>query len=138
MFKELQDEDDDRLIDSYLVGNLSEEEMKSFEERLKSVVNEVIQSDGDIILFIDEIHRFSKAQQDSLLAAVETGTVTLIGATTENPSFEVISPLLSRSRVVVVKHLSKEDIKEVKYCRNCGKDVDSDDAFCKNCGTAVK
>ena len=53
------------------------------------------------ILFIDEIHRFSKAQQDSLLAAVEKGTVTLIGATTENPSFEVISPLLSRCQVYV-------------------------------------
>ena len=57
------------------------------------------------ILFIDEIHRFSKAQQDSLLAAVEKGTVTLIGATTENPSFEVISPLLSRCQVYVLKSL---------------------------------
>lgn len=62
------------------------------------------------ILFIDEIHRFSKSQQDSLLAAVETGTVTLIGATTENPSFEVIRPLLSRCQVYVLKSLEKEDL----------------------------
>ncbi len=62
------------------------------------------------ILFIDEIHRFSKAQQDSLLAAVEKGTVTLIGATTENPSFEVISPLLSRCQVYVLKAQEKADL----------------------------
>lgn len=65
------------------------------------------------ILFIDEIHRFSKSQQDSLLAAVEKGVVTLIGATTENPSFEVISPLLSRCRVYVLKPLDKEDLLEL-------------------------
>ncbi|MDR1624459.1 MAG: replication-associated recombination protein A [Tannerellaceae bacterium] len=62
------------------------------------------------ILFIDEIHRFSKSQQDSLLGAVETGVVTLIGATTENPSFEVIRPLLSRCQVYVLKPLDKEDL----------------------------
>ena len=62
------------------------------------------------ILFIDEIHRFSKSQQDSLLGAVEKGTVTLIGATTENPSFEVISALLSRCQVYVLKPLDKEDL----------------------------
>lgn len=62
------------------------------------------------ILFIDEIHRFSKAQQDSLLGAVEQGVITLIGATTENPSFEVISPLLSRCQVYVLKSLEKEDL----------------------------
>ena len=62
------------------------------------------------ILFIDEIHRFSKSQQDSLLAAVETGSITLIGATTENPSFEVIRPLLSRCQVYVLKSLEKEDL----------------------------
>ncbi len=62
------------------------------------------------ILFIDEIHRFSKSQQDSLLSAVETGTVTLIGATTENPSFEVIRPLLSRCQVYVLKSLEKNDL----------------------------
>ena len=63
------------------------------------------------ILFIDEIHRFNKAQQDALLPAVECGTVTLIGATTENPSFEVNSALLSRSRVLVLNQLSEEEIK---------------------------
>jgi putative ATPase len=62
------------------------------------------------ILFIDEIHRFSKSQQDSLLGAVEEGTVTLIGATTENPSFEVISALLSRAQVYVLEHLNREDL----------------------------
>jgi putative ATPase len=62
------------------------------------------------ILFIDEIHRFSKSQQDSLLGAVEKGTVTLVGATTENPSFEVISALLSRCQVYVLKHLEEEDL----------------------------
>jgi putative ATPase len=65
------------------------------------------------ILFIDEIHRFSKSQQDSLLGAVEEGVVTLIGATTENPSFEVISPLLSRCQVYVLKPLEKEDLLEL-------------------------
>ena len=62
------------------------------------------------ILFIDEIHRFSKSQQDSLLAAVETGTITLIGATTENPSFEVIRPLLSRCAVYVLKSFDRDDL----------------------------
>ena len=62
------------------------------------------------ILFIDEIHRFSKSQQDSLLGAVEKGVVTLIGATTENPSFEVIRPLLSRCQLYVLKPLEKEDL----------------------------
>lgn len=65
------------------------------------------------ILFIDEIHRFSKSQQDSLLGAVEEGTITLIGATTENPSFEVITPLLSRCQVYVLKSLEKEDLLEL-------------------------
>jgi putative ATPase len=65
------------------------------------------------ILFIDEIHRFSKSQQDSLLGAVEQGLVTLIGATTENPSFEVISPLLSRCQVYVLKSLEKEDLLKI-------------------------
>ena len=62
------------------------------------------------ILFIDEIHRFSKSQQDSLLGAVERGIVTLIGATTENPSFEVIRPLLSRCQLYVLKPLEKDDL----------------------------
>ena len=65
------------------------------------------------ILFIDEIHRFSKSQQDALLGAVEDGTVVLIGATTENPSFEVITPLLSRCQVFVLKSLEKDDLNEL-------------------------
>ena len=65
------------------------------------------------ILFIDEIHRFSKSQQDSLLGAVEEGIITLIGATTENPSFEVISPLLSRAQVYVLKSLEKKDLEKL-------------------------
>ena len=74
-------------------------------------------SSGDrrAILFIDEIHRFSKSQQDSLLGAVEDGTITLIGATTENPSFEVITPLLSRCQVYVLKHLEKDDLLELLH-----------------------
>ncbi len=67
------------------------------------------------ILFIDEIHRFSKSQQDSLLGAVETGVITLIGATTENPSFEVIRPLLSRCQVYVLQSLGKEDLEELAH-----------------------
>ena len=84
--------------------------------------------DRRAILFIDEIHRFSKSQQDSLLGAVEDGTITLIGATTENPSFEVITPLLSRCQVYVLKSLEKEDLLELlnraliedEYIRNLG------------------
>ncbi len=74
------------------------------------------------ILFIDEIHRFSKSQQDSLLGAVEQGTITLIGATTENPSFEVIRPLLSRCQVYVLKSLGKDDLLELAH-RAIEKDV---------------
>jgi len=73
-------------------------------------------------LFIDEIHRFSKSQQDSLLGAVEQGTITLIGATTENPSFEVIRPLLSRCQVYVLKSLGKDDLLELAH-RAIEKDV---------------
>lgn len=72
-------------------------------------------SQASPILFIDEIHRFSKSQQDSLLGAVETGVVTLIGATTENPSFEVIRPLLSRCQLYVLKSLEKEDLLELLH-----------------------
>ncbi|MBC8048228.1 MAG: replication-associated recombination protein A [Fimbriimonadaceae bacterium] len=68
---------------------------------------------GKIVLFIDEIHRFNKAQQDSLLGAVEKGLIVLIGATTENPSFEVISALLSRCQVYILKELSKEDLQKL-------------------------
>ena len=72
-------------------------------------------SQASPILFIDEIHRFSKSQQDSLLGAVEQGTVTLIGATTENPSFEVIRPLLSRCQLYVLKPLEKNDLLELLH-----------------------
>jgi putative ATPase len=65
------------------------------------------------LLFVDEIHRFNKAQQDAFLPYVESGVITLIGATTENPSFEIITPLLSRSRVVVLEPLSKDQVKEL-------------------------
>ena len=77
---------------------------------VRDVVDKAKQHGGNCILFIDEIHRFSKSQQDSLLGAVEKGIVTLIGATTENPSFEVISPLLSRCQVYVLKSLEKDDL----------------------------
>ena len=68
---------------------------------------------GAPILFIDEIHRFNKAQQDALLGAVENGTIVLVGATTENPSFEVITPLLSRCQVFVLKSLEKADLQQL-------------------------
>lgn len=77
---------------------------------------------GQAILFIDEIHRFNKAQQDSLLGAVEKGVVTLIGATTENPSFEVISPLLSRCQVYVLKPLTAADLLAL-IDRACRQDI---------------
>lgn len=73
------------------------------------------------ILFVDEIHRFNKAQQDAFLPHVESGLITLIGATTENPSFEVISPLLSRTRVLVLKPLTKQEI--VKVVKRALKDI---------------
>lgn len=72
-------------------------------------------SKGRPILFIDEIHRFNKSQQDSLLGAVESGIITLIGATTENPSFEVIRPLLSRAQVYVLKPLDEDDLNELLH-----------------------
>ena len=77
-------------------------------DRAKS--NSIFGGKGAPILFIDEIHRFNKAQQDALLGAVETGTIVLVGATTENPSFEVITPLLSRCQVFVLKPLDKADL----------------------------
>ncbi len=77
---------------------------------VREVINRAKQSANHAILFIDEIHRFSKSQQDSLLGAVEKGIVTLIGATTENPSFEVISPLLSRCQVYILKAFEKDSL----------------------------
>ncbi|MBO4282783.1 MAG: replication-associated recombination protein A [Bacteroidales bacterium] len=77
---------------------------------VRDVIEKARHTAGNCILFIDEIHRFSKNQQDSLLGAVEAGVVTLIGATTENPSFEVISPLLSRCQVYVLRPLEQTDL----------------------------
>lgn len=79
----------------------------------KAKANRMFAQGVSPVLFIDEIHRFSKSQQDSLLGAVENGTVTLIGATTENPSFEVITPLLSRCQVYVLKSLGNDDLLEL-------------------------
>lgn len=78
---------------------------------IREVIERAKESGTNSILFIDEIHRFSKSQQDSLLGAVEKGIITLIGATTENPSFEVISPLLSRCQVYILKHLTEDELK---------------------------
>lgn len=77
---------------------------------IRDVIENAGKLPGNNILFIDEIHRFNKAQQDSLLGAVEKGIITLIGATTENPSFEVISALLSRCQVYILKPLEKEEL----------------------------
>lgn len=77
--------------------------------------NSVFSSAASPVLFIDEIHRFNKSQQDALLGAVEDGTIILVGATTENPSFEVITPLLSRCQVFVLKSLGKDDLEDLMY-----------------------
>ena len=95
---------------------------------LKKVVEEAKQQKGLLesyqapVLFIDEIHRFNKAQQDFLLPSVEDGAIILIGATTENPSFEVIAPLLSRMRVFVLERLSEQQLAEVlkRACKELG------------------
>ena len=81
-------------------------------KEVREVINQAQEEEGSI-LFIDEIHRFNKAQQDSLLGAVERGTITLIGATTENPSFEVISALLSRCQVYVLKEFGEADMQQL-------------------------
>ncbi len=80
-------------------------------KEVRQVIEEARGSAQRAILFIDEIHRFSKSQQDSLLSAVEKGVITLIGATTENPSFEVISPLLSRCQVYILKPFGRSDLR---------------------------
>lgn len=89
--------------------NAGKKDILNVVERAKQNVNLKLQT----LLFVDEIHRFNKAQQDAFLPHVENGLITLIGATTENPSFEVITPLLSRSRVIVLEPLSKSEIIEV-------------------------
>src|SRR4029077_11992902 len=85
-------------------------EVREIIERATQYAGELKEVPGSPILFIDEIQRFSKSQQDSLLGAVEKGIVTLIGSTTENPSFEVISALLSRCQVYVLKPLTEEHL----------------------------
>ena len=89
--------------------------MKDVREVIERAKNGRFFNSASPILFIDEIHRFSKSQQDSLLGAVEKGIVTLIGATTENPSFEVIRPLLSRCQLYVLKSLNKDDLQELLH-----------------------
>ncbi len=89
--------------------------VKEVREVIERAKNNRLFSLQNPILFIDEIHRFSKSQQDSLLGAVEQGIITLIGATTENPSFEVIRPLLSRCQVYVLQPLSKDDLLELLH-----------------------
>ncbi len=80
---------------------------------VREVIEKAKNSGRKAVLFLDEIHRFSKSQQDSLLGAVENGTIRLIGATTENPSFEVISPLLSRCQVYILKSLEKSQLEQL-------------------------
>src|SRR5260370_37086272 len=80
---------------------------------LLDIVEKAKQTKQKTILFIDEIHRWNKAQQDTLLPSVENGTITLLGATTENPSFEVISALLSRCRVFVLQSLDKKELETI-------------------------
>ena len=82
---------------------------------VREVIDKASKDASQPVLFIDEIHRFSKSQQDSLLGAVEKGIVVLIGATTENPSFEVISPLLSRCQVYILKPLEEDDLLEILH-----------------------
>ena len=81
---------------------------------IRKIINSDLTTPKQKILFLDEIHRFNKAQQDYLLPYVENGTITLIGATTENPSFEVIAPLLSRCRVFVLKELGEPELEKIK------------------------
>ncbi len=97
--------------------------VKDVRDVINKAKDRTIFSVGSPILFIDEIHRFSKNQQDSLLGAVEEGTVTLIGATTENPSFEVIRPLLSRCQLYVMHSLGKDDLEKLLH-RAISQDVE--------------
>ena len=109
-------------------------------ERAKS--NSLFSGGAAPILFIDEIHRFSKSQQDALLGAVEDGTIVLVGATTENPSFEVITPLLSRCQVYVLKPLAKDDLlhllnrvmKEDEYIRSLNVEIKETESILRYSG----
>ena len=105
--------------------NAGVKEVREVIERCKADARSMF-SKGRPILFIDEIHRFSKSQQDSLLGAVENGTVTLIGATTENPSFEVIRPLLSRAQVYTLKPLEAPELQTL-----LDRAVTTDEILCK-------
>ena len=102
-----------RLISNYLDKPFHQlSAINSGVKDIRDVINKA-KNEENPVLFIDEIHRFSKSQQDSLLGAVEQGIITLIGATTENPSFEVISPLLSRCQVYILEELSKDDLNQL-------------------------
>ena len=96
-------------------ANLPIEQLSAISAGVKEIrsVIEHAKEVGQTVLFIDEIHRFNKSQQDALLGAVENGTLILIGATTENPSFEVNAALLSRSQVYVLKSLEADDLKKI-------------------------
>ncbi len=99
----------------YILSAISSgvKDVRDIIEKAQRYAGELKEVPGSPVLFIDEIHRFSKSQQDSLLGAVERGIITLIGATTENPSFEVISPLLSRCQVYVLKELTKKNLLDI-------------------------
>ncbi|MEN9522594.1 MAG: hypothetical protein RL065_971, partial [Bacteroidota bacterium] len=98
-------------------SNLPIYNLSAIESGVKDIRNVIDKAKeiGKAILFIDEIHRFNKAQQDSLLGAVEKGIITLIGATTENPSFEVIAPLLSRCQVYILKHFNETELLQLLH-----------------------
>ena len=97
-----------------LKANLTElSAVSAKKDDVRKAVKQAQESNAPMVLFLDEIHRFNKAQQDFLLPFVETGVLTLIGATTENPSFEVISPLLSRCRVFILNELSEKDMGKI-------------------------
>ncbi|MDO8643766.1 MAG: AAA family ATPase, partial [bacterium] len=87
--------------------------VKELREVIEKAENELSLHNRKTILFVDEIHRWNKAQQDALLPHIENGTITLIGATTENPSFEIIGPLLSRVKVYVLHPLEEEDLRKI-------------------------
>ncbi len=116
--------------------------VKEVRETIEKAKNQRFFNNPAPVLFIDEIHRFSKSQQDSLLGAVEQGVVTLIGATTENPSFEVISPLLSRCQVYVLESLDKKELihllqqalKKDSYFKNYQIEISENEALLRYSG----
>lgn len=106
--------------------------VKDVREVIESAQKNRLFMKNNPILFIDEIHRFNKSQQDSLLSAVERGIVTLIGATTENPSFEIIRPLLSRCQLYILKSLDKDDLLELLHRAVC------DDVYLKTRNITIR